>query len=116
MQREIKFRAWDKECNRMVHDDIYPKLERGWDQWEQSLECMIHVIEQDHILMQFTGLLDKSGREIYEGDIITEGGVTGKVEYYRNRFMVFSKDKYIFSPSECCQVIGNIFESPDLLK
>ena len=63
--REIKFRAWDKE-NKVM---IYPK---GilFDGRVVNFNCGILEPFEEYELMQFTGLYDKNGKEIYEGDII----------------------------------------------
>ena len=80
--------------------------------------------------MQFTGLTDKNGKEIYEGDIvnITTTGIawgkeyvwTGEVVFSRAAFVVKSKDgkrdKFtMFAPDRPIEVIGNRFENPELV-
>lgn len=58
--REIKFRAWDKKTQRMLSPEYTETVMAlmGWSGGE------------DYIYMQYTGLHDKNGKEIYEGDIV----------------------------------------------
>lgn len=133
--REIKFRIWDKE-NKVYYPSIwnvcfiFGGIRFAWDDYENSDgETMITDLPKDSFeLMQYTGLKDKNGIEIYEGDIIVKQNViSGKRckevewQYKETGFFPFAD-----SPDNCghCgggenpesyEVIGNIYQNPELL-
>lgn len=123
MSREIKFRAWDKDMSTMFYDDIRPK-EWGWpDKWEPSLNVCLQLTQESHDLMQFTGLKDNNGLEIYEGDIVEhvvpEIGWC-EVIFTRGRFTAHgvrgvSAGNHPIAASGW-KVIGNIYENSELLE
>lgn len=123
--REIKFRAWLKEHKTMVnvaeididHQLIY---HYGFDDFEGNFE-KFNSIE----LLQYTGLKDKNGKEIYEGDILSDGNdeETYKVIFKNGSFRAeFEGDfeEYSFDlidvVAQGCEVVGNIYENPELIK
>lgn len=119
--RVVKFRAWDKEIEK-----IYPVLEIDFvEEWVSMYSKMTgrhYNWLNNLVLMQYTGLQDKNGVEIYEGDIVRKSnGAIGQVVYlkatasyklYNNGqiFDIFEADaRYL-------EVIGNIYENPELLQ
>lgn len=122
--REIKFRAWDKKEKVMYaragitpHDDYCyaVKSKSGGSTWFEFVDEHIKKYDgyypSDIELMQYTGLKDKNGVEIYEGDIY---------RFYSPSFekTFTSEIKWMFDPTmlDCDgEVIGNIYENPELL-
>lgn len=108
--REIKFRAWDQ--NKMWYSD-----EQGWSAWG---DCFMSL----DTIMQYTGLKDRNGKEIYEGDVVIDADKDiGVVKYttdctptiYGAGYFAEGKDG-VGASLIYCEVIGNIHESPDLLE
>lgn len=119
MNREIKFRAWDKERKVMENCiSINPFFVSDCDRrtWKHN------EVE----LMQYTGLKDKNGKEIYEGDICNcrEYECFGKVEWNNEEagfyFCVVLEgggfeEEHLYDYADELEVIGNVFEDGDLL-
>jgi uncharacterized phage protein (TIGR01671 family) len=118
--REIKFRAWrggDGGCMEFGHY-VADHGNINWFNLSKS-------VGKDLILMQFTGLKDKNGKEIYEGDIVkwddsgAEGFEKMEVDVFRVRWECGEDELgwnlYPFQDFEY-EVIGNIYENPELLK
>ena len=85
--------------------------------------AMLFQNDGDHELMQYTGLRDKNGTEIYEGDIVHEHDEWGEdgrfeVEFSYNGFWLKYREanEFGFGDPDEMEVIGNIFENPELLK
>lgn len=106
--RTIKYRAWNKETKEMREWDISSMT--NWLLYPETCE-----------LMQFTGLSDRNGKEIYEGDIIDFGGLKPiLIEWVENGF---HSKMYSSEPIKLTQegmgtfgeVIGNIYSNPELL-
>lgn len=129
--RELKFRAWDNEEKRWLLGYEYKNL-GGFSMFG---ECMLFeewsailnrfILQQkdrtpsDLKLMQYTGLKDKNGKEVYEGDILkTDSGLNQFVEYRNDMAMFVCRFKNGASTNISVQweIIGNIYENPELIK
>ena len=142
MKREIKFRAWDK-----VNKNIVPLWGISWKAWDRNIDGGGSIngilierdgtedrLENEIELMQFTGLKDKNGKEIYEGDIVEYKDSWSEREHLiknRTKRQVVDFVDGVFYPvskvgfdgeqepsldSDPFEVIGNIYENPELLK
>lgn len=111
--REIKFRAWDGKSMFNVEQITFNEAIWGCDKGRG-----VSIVFQPHIiLMQFTGLHDKNGKEIYEGDILCWPKYEGKKNQIR-WVVEWNNDRAgwtDWSPRNEAEVIGNIYENPELL-
>lgn len=126
--REIKFRAWDEE-ERFMYYGVLPISDSHFLIADQYGHRVHEAAGQAVHVMQFTGLHDTDGKEIWEGDIVKDAdeGTLHVIKYYAEEwdYPAFDLDPYIDVDSNgisyCLQdmgleVIGNIYENPELLK
>lgn len=116
--REIKFRAWDGK--KMHYDVMVGPIVVG-------SRSMAPVPLKEANLMQYTGLKDKNGKEIYEGDVVKIGKDKVYVEFIDGAywFCFNEKDRFTYDwirqqnknlkvESDTFEIIGNLFENPEL--
>lgn len=125
MKRAIKFRAWDKPSKKMIFADEVVIKENGYDCVFKEEGYRFSVTDElNGELMQFTGLHDKNGKEIWEGDIVEwfsqESHDDIERYYYKVEEPIEFKGGAFYPvctmPESEYEVIGNIFENPELLK
>ncbi|MCC3663265.1 YopX family protein [Staphylococcus haemolyticus] len=123
----IKFRAWDKEENKMWNvETLYIE-----DEWVKVNDGSIYGVTKDlvrdYIVMQATGtryIYDEKGKEIFEGDIVKTraseyGRFIGYVDNAISHFEVRGVKQYkglSVDLDGTCEIIGNIYENPELLE
>ena len=134
MSREIKFRAWLKEEKKMVIVETIDFSEKSIQYLEKNEIMDAYLLRtnflEDVELMQYTGLKDKNGTEIYEGDIVKykfpydrrlkhispvfymeSQASYGVLDIYKNGIPL-----YTISANNYFEVIGNIYENKNLLE
>jgi uncharacterized phage protein (TIGR01671 family) len=150
--REIKFRVWSKNDKKFLEDYHYPIGHSAI--WLEMLsgrvlhiepnctydtECELETKDLNELLkgievMQYTGLKDKNGKEIYEGDVISFIDMSTETSIINKAVIVFDESQSALRPQEIkknyrgghyyvhwnmikdIQVIGNIYENPELIE
>jgi uncharacterized phage protein (TIGR01671 family) len=122
MSRPIKFRAWDKEKKQML-----PVSSISFGDDGSALTVIFLTVPKEKyyrglvdsengILMQFTGLADRNSKEIYESDIVRYLDNTGYGLVEKTAFIEDIRHLPDFTCSKWEEVIGNMWEHPELLE
>lgn len=115
MNREIKFRAWDAVDEKMYLFDL---IDLRQDQEKSDMSNLFLSYDSTHI-MQYTGIKDENGKEIYEGDIMKTPAGIGLIKWDKCFIVYWGKEDYTTlhdTPYKYIEVIGNIYENPELLQ
>ena len=124
--REIKFRAWLKEERKMVNvETLFIGINRLCFGNSKTEDLFFRDFEEVE-LMQYTGLKDKNGKEIYEGDILffRDENMKYIVVWQDTAFIIKSieirkyseKMCWLDDTEICCEIVGNIYENKNLLE
>ena len=123
MNREIKFRAWVKDRKAIFEVILINYATKKVTYLLERVGHLLNIVDEEFNgveLMQYTGLKDMKGKEIYEGDILFE---TFREEYFKvvfeNGSFRAEVDEYsldLEDYDDICEVVGNIYENAELME
>ncbi|UED81924.1 YopX family protein [Lysinibacillus sp. CD3-6] len=138
--RETKYRAWDKKLKEMfpVHELVFNRFDgepitiKGYTHDEKDVwnvhggHKMMYANAPRYELLEYTGFMDKNDKEIFEGDIIcfgedpTQSRAKMTVAWLEAGFVLTAyQEDWVYDLRECIpstlEIIGNIYENPELL-
>jgi len=119
MQRQLKFRAWDKLAKQFTYPD------KGYQgHYVLTLNGQFQNLQNgsggdEYVVQQWTGFVDRNGKDVYEGDFL--GEKFDPITFYEGKFIARLRGARLFDLEEFWEdgqepeVIGNIFENSELL-
>ncbi|MGF9909566.1 YopX family protein [Brevibacillus porteri] len=119
--REIKFRAWDSKFKLHTFNERQEITDEYGESWKQPIWSPV----EDAVIMQFTGLHDKNGKEIYEGDIVkNKHDAKGVIKFHKAwghfvlipSLVIMSSTVPMWNDWDTLTIIGNIYDKPELLE
>ena len=125
--REIKFRAWVKDGKEIVDveeiDFMNKVINYIYNDYKNNEQEIIGAYFEDIELLEYSGLKDMKGKEIYEGDIIKFLNGIFEVIWCNEKasFMLKNKEykeflNFIYENNNGMEIVGNIYENPELME
>ena len=129
MSREIKYRAWiEKGCESKMGEATSINLDEGYINYivcneQNEIEIIGLAYFDEYVLLQYTGLKDKNGKEIYEGDLVkildNVNETICEVRFEYGGYILKNGDlreELLYLEERFMEVVGNIYENKNLLE